>query len=232
MLSVNRVSELIDPGTVGAEMRRKRAEKVEALIDWIFRENGSCRILDIGGETGYWRFFNWDFLRSRQVQVVISNFGSWSKPVDVDPGIFSFERGDGCDLPYADKSFDLVHSNSVVEHVGDWSRMIQFSQQVRRLAPRYYVQTPNFWFPYEPHFQTPFFHWLPESLRVSLLIRRSMGHYPKAENVSRAVEWTQSARLLDSKQFTSLFPDAIVQKEKLLGMTKSLIAIREQESDT
>jgi hypothetical protein len=226
-LLVNRVTGLTDPATVSTEMRRRRAGRIEALIDRIYQEKGSCRILDIGGETGYWRLFDWDALRARRVQVVISNFGSWSKPVEVDRDLFVFEEGDGCDLPYPDNSFDLVHSNSVLEHVGDWSRMQMFARQVRRLAPHYYVQTPYFWFPYEPHFGTPFFHWLPESMRVSLLINRPMGFYPRAEGVSQAMEWAQSARLLDHKQFRSLFPDATVHSEKLVGLTKSLIAVRE-----
>ena len=104
--------------------------------------------------------------------------------------------------------------------------MLAFAGQVRRLAPSYYVQTPYFWFPYEPHFGCPAFHWLPESTRVALLTRRAMGHYPKADNVSVATQWAQSARLLDQQQMASLFPDAVVRREKFGGLTKSLIAIR------
>ena len=146
--------------------------------------------------------------------------------VELDPDLFSVSIGDGCKLPYPDQSFDLVHPNSVIEHVGRWPDMVAFAAECRRLAPRYYVQTPYFWFPFEPHFGMPFFHWLPEPLRVYLVAHFALGRFPRADSLSRAVEWVQSANLLGRRQFKYLFPDAIIQPERFAGMIKSLIAIK------
>jgi hypothetical protein len=129
----------------------------------------------------------------------------------------------------SDNSFDLVHSNSVVEHVGDWARMKAFAKEVRRLAPRYFVQTPNFWFPIEPHFMCPFFHWLPEPTRVRLLLRAGLGHYRRAGSVDSAVTAVQGARLLNRRMMASLFPDAAIVTERVALLPKSLMAIRAGE---
>jgi len=58
-----------------------------------------------------------------------------------------------------DGEFDLVFSNSVIEHVGDFERMRQFVHEARRVAKSYWIQTPSKWFPIEPHCGMPFW-WL------------------------------------------------------------------------
>jgi len=135
--------------------------------------------------------------------------------------------GDACDLSsIADYSFDIVHSNSVIEHVGDWNRMLQFSKEIKRLAKNYYVQTPYFWFPIEPHCMTPIFHWLPKPIRVSLVMKFTLGHWGRQSTVSGAVHTVESARLLDIKMFRELFEESEITIEKLLFLPKSLIAIK------
>jgi len=91
----------------------------------------------------------------------------------------------------------------------------------------YYVQTPNFWFPYEPHFRVPFFHWLPEQVRVRLLMRFSLGYFRKADSIDKAMSNVESVRLIDRKQLAELFPDATIRAERICGFSKSIIAIRQ-----
>jgi hypothetical protein len=131
---------------------------------------------------------------------------------------------------FGDNAFDMVHSNSVLEHVGDWPRMMLFAQEVRRLAPCYFVQTPNFWFPVEPHFMCPFFHWMPEMTRARLLTRVSLGNHPRASDIGAALRSVQSARLLNRAAFGFLFPDARIITERFCLLPKSLIACRDAAS--
>jgi hypothetical protein len=123
------------------------------------------------------------FRRARAARVV----ALIEQTFTVDDPLFTAAVGDACDMhEHADNSFDLVHSNSVIEHVGDWVRMEAFAKECRRLAPRYYVQTPYFWFPVEPHFSSPFFHWRSEQTRAKLLMKRPHGFSEKAPDIGAA----------------------------------------------
>ncbi len=217
-----------NPNSLSSRFRRARARRVVELIEAIHAERGQVRIVDLGGEPEYWaRLYDRDLLEARQVHITLVN----PQPFRVDDPLFTAAVGDACALPeHADDSFDLAHSNSVVEHVGDWPRMEAFAAEVRRLAPRYYVQTPYFWFPIEPHFSAPFFHWRSEQARARALLRRRHGFAERAKDIGQAMRDVQHARLLDKQQFRYLFPDARHIDERAAGLTKSLIAIRDRRT--
>lgn len=139
---------------------------------------------------------------------------------------FTSMAGDARELPFPDQSFDIVHSNSVIEHVGRWGDMKRMAQEVRRLAPRHFVQTPNYWFPVEPHFRTPVIHWLPEPLRMAIVRRRACGFYPRAETIDDGMRFLEDAILLTHAQMASLFPDSRIERERVGPFCKSLIAVR------
>lgn len=214
-----------DPNSLVSRFRRARSRRIVELIEAIHAEKGAVRIIDLGGEANYWRLFDLDLLKTKNVHITLINPGGTG---DVwDSSLFDEIDADACSLPqYADHSFDLVHSNSVIEHVGDWPRMEAFAAECRRLAPRYYVQTPYFWFPIEPHFSAPFFHWRSEQSRARALMRRAHGFSQKAPDVGAAMRDVQHARLLDKTQFRFLYPDAAHHDEKVGPLTKSLIAVR------
>ena len=90
------------------------------------------------------------------------------------PGI-NFLKADGRDLPFADETFDVVHSSAVLEHVGSRESQMQFVRELTRVARRaVFMTTPNRWFPVEIHTVLPFVHWLPAPwFRVIL---RHLGH--------------------------------------------------------
>ncbi|WP_225187533.1 methyltransferase domain-containing protein [Bradyrhizobium sp. IC3195] len=192
------------------------------LVASIPKIDRPLRILDVGGVEVYWK--DKRHLIPRHIEITSVNLTS--EPF-VKPGFISL-RANACHMPeFADNSFDVVHSNSVIEHVGQWSSMMAMASEIRRIAPSYFVQTPYFWFPIEPHARTPFLHWLPESLKVRLVMGRKCGPYwSKAATVDEAMRTIQSSSLLDRSMFSALFPDAEIIPEKVLGLTKSLMAIR------
>ena len=223
MLMYRLLEQRIGMGSDGSRLfRRRRFQSFLPLVDSVIARNGQCRILDVGGESRYWCGMA-DLLGDRAVQVTMVNPAHSAMQ---DPR-FRYENGDARDLSrWPDMSFDIVHSNSVIEHVGTWLDMGDMAREVRRLAPCYFVQTPYFWFPMEPHSSTLFFHWLPEPVRLRLVLRKKRGHWTRAQDVETGMALVHSAFLLDRRMMGALFPDAEIRCERVGGLIKSLVAVR------
>ena len=212
-------------GSPGSRFRQKRVAGLLELIDAAHAEKGHVTVIDVGGTRHYWNVVDEAYLESRDVRVTLVNLPG--DHASTSEGRFTFLPGDACDLAdFADRSFDVAHSNSVVEHVGDWSQMTAYAREISRVADRYFVQTPNFGFPVEPHAMTPFLHWLPKPVRVKLVMRFGLGHWKRQPDVASAVRRVDSARLLSGQMFAALFPDAEIQRERIGPLTKSWIAVR------
>lgn len=209
----------------GVKLRSKRIAPLLKLIELIHENNGSVSIIDIGGTEKYWGIVSGQFLIDFNVTITIVNLPG--TPMPADHGQFIFVGADACNLAqFCDNSFDIAHSNSVVEHVGDWGRMVRFAEELSRVSKCYFVQTPNYWFPVEPHCMTPFFHWLPKPTKLWLVSHFVLGHWRKASTVDDAVRTVESARLLNRKMFQALFADATIATERLMFLPKSFVAMR------
>lgn len=68
--------------------------------------------------------------------------------------------GDGLKLPFPDRNFDIVFSNAVIEHVGCRDSQLTFMRELKRIAGRGYITTPNRHFPVEVHTRIPLLHLL------------------------------------------------------------------------
>lgn len=205
--------------------RVRRFEWLRRLIEDVIAERGQCNILDLGGTETYW-LVGEEFLAAHRNRLRITILNTEHQAI-TDRGLFDFVRGSATGPAlFAGRTFDLVHSNSVIEHVGDWSDMRRFADNVRRLAPRYFIQTPNYWFPYEPHFRFPGFQYLPEAARVALIRRFALGFFPRMEDAAEAQGVIDEHRLLSARQVRTLFPEAAIRHEKVLGLRKSILAIR------
>lgn len=204
-----------------------RDQRRDLLLDMLHGlPGGRRRVIDLGGRAAYWRAMGLEKLRGLGVHVTLVNLEQERVP-PAEADLFSFLHGDACSLPdHADDSFDFVHSNSVIEHVGGRARRQAFASEVRRLAPAYFVQTPYFYFPVEPHFLSLGFHWLPERVKIRRLMRQDLGHHRREATVESARATVRSARLQTGQQMRELFPDATIVHERLFGLVKSLIAIR------
>jgi hypothetical protein len=163
------------------------------------------RVLDVGGLP-----FNWSLL-PRSPRLVMLNVALPSTMAPGPPAAWLI--ADGRRLPFRDGSFDLVYSNAVIEHVGDLESQRRFAAECRRVGLAYYVQTPNRRFPVEVHLMRPFVHWLPRRVQERVLGRRK--------------SWfLREIRLLDRTEMRRLFDDAEIWHERVLGVSKSLIAVR------
>lgn len=204
------------------KMREKRGLLLKQYLLALANNNeNQLTILDIGGTEVFWRSVGYDFLRSHGVQITLVNL---HKVEITMPDIFRSEVGNGCSLHYGDKQFDLAFSNSVIEHVGGHKDMLYFAAETRRVGKSFFVQTPNFWFPIEPHFLFLGFQFLPEWTRAFLLRCMPIGHFPRAESWVDAMIQVQSARLIGPKTLLELFPGSILLRERFLYFTKSITA--------
>jgi hypothetical protein len=175
-----------------------------------------CKVLDFGGTAVTWQSM------PAQFDVTL---------VNLDPEIsgsgLKYEIADACFTPFEDRSFDLAFSNSVIEHVGDEYRQQKFASEMRRCGKGVYCQTPNFWFPIEPHLLTPFVHWIPKFSQSYFCMRyltlTGWLVKPNREHFEREY---QPIRLLKRDDVRGLFPDCEIWEERFLGMTKSFCAVR------
>lgn len=205
-----------NPHSLAAYLRRRRGRLVRALLATLPRP---LRMLDVGGTQRFWDVVEPDGLAG--VTTVLLN----REATPVTRSGFESIAGDARSLAFPDRSFDVVFSNSVIEHVGTGEDQRRMADEIRRVSLRYYVQTPNKWFPIEPHFLVPGFQFLPVSVRTELLMRFRLGWYPRQHDRARAEELVSSIRLLDERELRSLFPGAAIRHERFLTLTKSLIAI-------
>ena len=143
-------------------LRRFRPRRLRLFYS-SFRITEETKVFDLGGGLYFWELAKSEGLPVPQVTVLNIRPG----PERLPPGIV-WVLGDARSSGLSDLSFDIVFSNSLVEHLADWNSQVQFASEVRRLAPNYFVQTPNKWFFVEPHFVTPFIHWVPAPVRRGL----------------------------------------------------------------
>jgi len=224
-----RLADTRDPNSLSSRLRRKRDVGLRKLIAAVAEERGGVTIIDMGGTAEYWKRLGVDFLQECGAKVTLVNkYATEIGASDDLGGVFKFEVGDACDLSsIEDLAFDLAHSNPVIEHVETWANMKAFAAETRRVASYYYVQTPYFWFPVDPHYyRMPLFHWLPRPTRARLLNAFPLAYSGRVTSVDLAYDIVDRARLLDDRQFAVLFPDADRSYEHFAGLRKSLIAVR------
>ncbi|KXK61052.1 hypothetical protein AWW66_15600 [Micromonospora rosaria] len=207
---------LVDsPTSFGARRRARRA----AWLSRTFPDLADMDILDLGG-----RVENWTRVPVRPKRVHVVNL----EPLPTElPEWAEADHADACELPTAIRArrYDLVFSNSVLEHVGGYERRRRMAEAVRDLAPAYWVQTPYRYFPVEPHWVAPGMQFLPLPARVFVARKWPLAYNP-GKPYELAMKQVLNTELIGRAEMRYLFPDAAIRGERLLGMTKSLIAVR------
>ena len=196
-----------------ARGKRLRA-KIEALRDGLGRD---IRVLDVGGRDAYWENVGTGGIE----KVTLLNIDPVELEVAPSSPLFVKELGDACNMPqYADDSFDLLHSNSVIEHVGPWPAMSAMAKEMMRVGKTGWVQTPAFEFPIEPHFRMPVVHWFPRAIQKTLLRLRPNYRKTPMPDLRTAVD---AINLLTYGEVKVLFPDHDIWVERLALLPKSYV---------
>jgi 2-polyprenyl-3-methyl-5-hydroxy-6-metoxy-1,4-benzoquinol methylase len=209
-------------GQFANKLRRKRFEKFVQFFRYLAIGN-KINILDVGGRVYFWE--NMNFL-SNNVDITILNLNI--EDTAKHPNV-KCVKGDACSMPeFPDKSFDIVFSNSVIEHVGDFDDQKRMADEIKRIGKTYFVQTPSYWFPMEPHFLTIGFQFLPIKVRAFLLRHFSLGWFKRTDDYQESIKIASSIQLLTKKDVKKLFPGADVVNERFFGSTKSYMIFKGQ----
>ncbi|HET6417712.1 MAG TPA: class I SAM-dependent methyltransferase [Polyangiales bacterium] len=199
-------SQLIKPFS---EKSRKRRMKIFAEVMAL---SPGTRILDLGGQPGAWRNV------VVPLDLTILNLpGVAEASVELPQHRVRYVEGDACNVVQFDRGdFDILHSNSVIEHLGPEENQEAFASEVKRLSRRYWVQTSSEWFPIEPHCGMPFWWFYPEPARQWFIRRWS-------QQVPRWAEMIAGTRLVTKKRLQSLFPETSSYVEWSYGFPKSYV---------
>ncbi len=180
-----------------------------------FNLTPESRILDVGGSGDWdWKAFG------IEARITVINL---NPPPERCAG--TYVQGSACDMHmFADDEFDLVFSNSVIEHLFSREDQQRMAGEILRVGKAFWVQTPNRHFPLELHLCFPFFQYFP--LKIKLFIAR---YWPFSFQKMRgkSAEYDAQAILLNKSELMSLFPNSKLICERFLGLTKSLIVTGE-----
>ena len=213
------IKSLADNSAGDSLATKLRRARFALFLSLLKKLEGHVEILDIGGTQEFWNLMTGG--DPGDVRVTLLNIDR--QPATSDK--FLSVEGDARSMPqFADKSFDVVFSNSVIEHVGSYADQARMANEVKRVGKRYFIQTPNKRFPLEPHFLVPFFQYLPSFLRAQMVHRFDVGWYKRIPDYSAAKAEVDSIQLLTRKKFEALFPGASIHVEKLWGLPKSFVA--------
>ena len=201
-----------------------RARKIQ-LFNTTFMPTKQMRLLDLGAEINP----NGD----RHLQLIDSY--PWKSSItaanisaeqirsikDCYPEVTAIVA-DACELPWPDKYFDVLYCNAVIEHVGDFDRQKKMAAEIMRVAKRWFVTTPNRWYPFEFHLRLPLVTWLPGNayLQAGRAVRYNHLQCRYTYCNSKA-----GIRLMSAKELQSCFPDSTVVKQRVTFMAETLIVV-------
>jgi len=189
-----------DQNNVNSISYKLRNKRKELFLKFILDIPKPLRILDLGGSEYFWRNLNLVNLNDLRILLVNTEFQDVSKYSNMD-----YLERDVRDLSdFGDKEFDVVHSNSLIEHISNADDQKKLAEEIVRIGKHYFIQTPNYYFPFEPHFMFPFFQFLPHKKKVDMIMKKDLGWYNRETDFRKADELASSVRLL-KKRVKELF---------------------------
>lgn len=215
MSFLGKLADVKNPSSLSNRLRTRRFSLFERLVDKLQKP---VRIIDIGGTAEFWKLRGWAENSDYQITTVNIN------PSPSDYSNISSTYGDARDLSqFADYSFDVSFSNSVIEHLFELQHQKAMAHEHLRLARAWWVQTPNYWFPIEPHFHFPGWQWLPMSTRIAIIRKVGVGHRGRCPDRLIATRIVQEIRLLTRRDLSKMFPNGIIWPERFAGFVKSWV---------
>ena len=195
--------------------RRSRLGKFE-LFQSVFQPRSEDRILDVGADPQLFSRYTFEDVYPFQERITGGSidFEMVRKARECYPKA-RYAIFDGCALPFPDKSFDMVFSNAVIEHIVGKERQEKFAREAMRVGKSWFITTPNYWFPLEAHYLLPFFQFLPAT------VRRIYSHLsPSAIPKGKLID----LELLSARELKQLFPTSEIVKMRVTFWPETLVA--------
>ena len=195
--------------------RKSRRQKFE-LFESVLKPRPEDRILDIGASGRIFTAYSFEDFYPYPERIT----GCGVELAEVRSARLAHPRChyavlDGCRLPFPDRSFDIVFSNAVIEHILGDGRQQQFAREVMRVGKSWFVTTPNYWFIFESHYHLPFIQFLPR--RLQRIYNRLFGtHIAKGA--------VQDLALLSARRLQKLFPTGRIRKVRITFWPETLVA--------
>jgi len=201
--------------SLGNKFRNKRFNFFEKKLHYL---QFPLKILDIGGTESFW--VNRNFHNKNDFFITLLNLTK----IEVHFSNFNSIVGDAANLSqFKINEFDITFSNSVIEHLGSSEYQLKMAKEVIRVGKYHFIQTPNLFFPIEPHYLLPFFQFFPSKLKYFILTKTKLSR-GKKWNKNSANNYINEIRLISFKEMKSLFPESKFYIEKVFGMKKSFTA--------
>lgn len=201
-----------------------RSRKLQ-LFSTLFQPTREMHVLDVGAETGGDGAFGLKFIDWypwKENLVALNCSAEHIKRIKQRYPQVKAVVGDACELPWNDKHFDIVYSNAVIEHVGDFERQKKMAAEIMRTGKRWFVTTPNRWYPFEFHLRLPFVTWLPGRSYAWI------GTIVRYDHVRRKYVMgakPSNTRLLSARQMRECFAKSKVIKQRVTFLAETLIAV-------
>jgi len=187
--------------------RKRRAKTFIALM----APKKDMKVLDLGGQPEIWDDID------VKLNITCLNLPGIAKTRYQSHHNILYVTGDACNMPeFEFGEFDLVFSNSVIEHVGDDTKRKSFAAEIQRISYNYWIQTPYKYYPIEAHCGMPFWWLYPNVVRLFFLNRWR-------RNLPNWTEMVENTDIVSLKEMKHLFPKATISKEWLV-FPKSIVA--------
>jgi SAM-dependent methyltransferase len=180
----------------------------------VMQPSAGNTVLDIGvtSDTTFKESNFFEQLYPYKEQIVCVGTENGSHLEQTYPGVKFIQVEPGQPLPFADKKFDLVFSNAVIEHAGSRINQKAFIAEALRVGKRVFITTPNRWFPVETHTTVPLLHYLPPRLYRSVLKKTSLKFWSSEQNLN----------LLTKTGLANLFPPGCRLEIERIGIAPGL----------
>lgn len=142
---------------------------------------------------------------------------------------------DGCCLPFKKQSIDIIFSNAILEHVGNIKKQKKYANEIMRVAKKWFITTPNFWFPIETHWKLPFIHFLPRKFQKHIMDAGKKWFVENPPKIPRIIQkplkdyfskhqwYGNGYHLLSVNNLKILFPTSKITKQRTTFYPEVLI---------